>query len=420
MKTPVIREFEFKSTSLPKYLLDVIKRSSQKAEVKKVAIVGGLIRDEIIAQINKTNVEVFHDIDLIVEGSYSTFATAIQSELGKIRAKIIRDNTSYQTIEMLIDGMKIDIASAREEIYKKPAENPIVSLSTIKRDLDRRDFNINAIAVDLITYEITDPYKGRDSLVKKELRFIHSKSVLDDPTRIIRGARYAARLNFQLSPDSLIQIKSTIDNWPWSWKHNTTEDMPPPALSIRLRMELDLLFEEEKWSQALMFLQEWNAFLLLEQNLQNDSNWRRRIHWGIRLGIKPLIAFIAGASNPSAIAKRLQLSTKERNLIADSERFNRYITKLSASRDLSKCSPYQWCQIIEEGNFDKDAIGITIILGTPLWRFLLRWFLHWRLIKSPISAKELIEQGWQPGPSLGEELKRQREQILKKEKHNEL
>jgi len=73
----------------------------------------------------------------------------LQKVLGPERVKVIRNNSAYKTSEIIIDGIKVDIASAREETYPIPGENPIVVLSTIKKDLIRRDFNINAMAIEL-------------------------------------------------------------------------------------------------------------------------------------------------------------------------------------------------------------------------------------------------------------------------------
>ncbi len=412
MKVPVNPELKFKPSILPKALLKVIKIASMNSDIKGIAIVGGVIRDEIIKQSYKNSITEFHDLDLVIEGSTSSFVTTIQSAFEKKSVTIIRNNNKFKTIEMIVEGIKIDIAHAREETYESNAQNPQIQISTIPKDLKRRDFTINAIAFDLLRSKIIDPHDGRDAIKQKALHFLHDQSVAEDPTRIIRGARYAARFNFMLSKDSLLQVQSTIAKWPWDWSPNETKTCPPPALGSRLSMELKLLFQEKNWSEALRLLQSWDGFLLFDTKLQNDIHWKKRIHWALRLGINPITAFISGASNPKGLAKRLQLPSKEQDLLSKSQEFNAYLQKESTKNEYLTWSPSQWSQIIEENNYDKDVIGIIISLRNPLWKYLLKWLLRWRLTKSPVTANELIEKGWEAGPSLGEELKKQRAKKL--------
>ena len=135
----------------------------------------------------------------------------------------------------------VDLATAREEEYPAPAENPMVRRGTLQADLARRDFTINALALDLVAGELIDLHHGLEDLVAAQLRFLHSRSVQDDPTRVIRAARYAARLDFQLEPESSEQIRSTIARWPWSWCQQDAASAAPPALASRLRSELHRL-----------------------------------------------------------------------------------------------------------------------------------------------------------------------------------
>mgnify|MGYP003955681647 CR=1 FL=1 len=75
-------------------------------------------------------------------------------------------------------------------------------------------------------------------------------------------------------------------------------------------------------------------------------------------------------------------------------------------------SPSRWSHEIESANWSHDAIALSICNSCPMWKPLFKWWNRWRFIKSPISAKTLISQGWKPGPSLGKELKRLRQEKL--------
>ena len=76
---------------------------------------------------------------------------------------------------------------------------------------------------------------------------------------MIRAARYSARLDFQLEPESSEQIRSTIARWPWTWCQQDAASAAPPALASRLRMEFERRLEREPWLQALGLLEQWQA-----------------------------------------------------------------------------------------------------------------------------------------------------------------
>ena len=99
------------------------------------------------------------------------------------------------------------MASARTEKYNSPGNNPVIFNSTIEEDLIRRDFSVNAIAFELLSDNFIDVNQGYESIVKKQLELLNYKSISEDPTRIIRGARYASRLDFNLSSESLLHLQ---------------------------------------------------------------------------------------------------------------------------------------------------------------------------------------------------------------------
>ena len=122
---------------------------------------------------------------------------------------------------MRIDGLSIDLARARAEIYPAPGLNPLVEPDSLEKDLARRDFTVNAMAVVLQPDGrrlLLDPHGGQEHLVKRQLAFLHEGSVKDDPTRVIRAARYGARLGFSLAPEALSQVRRTLTAWPWAWR----------------------------------------------------------------------------------------------------------------------------------------------------------------------------------------------------------
>ncbi|HBP53378.1 MAG TPA: hypothetical protein DD643_03050, partial [Synechococcus sp. UBA8638] len=213
--------------------------------------------------------------------------------------------------------LAIDVAMARTEHYPAPGENPRVTLTTAPdaalADLRRRDVSINAMALPWPHGPLLDPHGGQRDLERGLLRFLHAASLRDDPTRVIRAARYGARLHMDLAPEARHQLRDVMAHWPWR------RDPPcPPALGSRLGMELALLLRQEPWGQAITLLQRWGALDLVDWSgaLQQDATWRRRLHWSARWNLPLLPALLMGAADPLAVAQRLQLPTAQQRLMA--------------------------------------------------------------------------------------------------------
>ena len=111
------------------------------------------------------------------------------------------------------DGFKLDFVCCRKEIYPRPAALPIVSKATIKEDLFRRDFTCNALALSLLPkefFKVYDLYGALKDIKNKKVSVLHSKSFEDDPTRLYRALRFAARLNFKLSKETEKLFKDAL------------------------------------------------------------------------------------------------------------------------------------------------------------------------------------------------------------------
>ena len=209
----------------------------------------------------------------MVEGDARQLALSLQRICGSERLTSCREHGSFGTVELCLDGVLLDLATARRESYPAPGENPVVQAGTLQADLVRRDFSVNAMAFDLISGELIDPHGGQRALQRRSLELLHRGSISDDPTRVVRAARYAARLDFDLAEDSLEQIRHTLERWPWSGSTGDARTKAPPALSTRLRMELDRLFQHEPWLQALPLAAGLGCDGLLDSALQGDPTW---------------------------------------------------------------------------------------------------------------------------------------------------
>jgi poly(A) polymerase len=315
-------------------------------------------------------------------------------------------------VALQLDGVALDFAMARRETYPMPGENPLVEPGSLDSDLVRRDFTINAMAQDLMSGQLIDPHRGQQDLADRCLVFLHDESVSDDPTRVIRASRYAARLGFVLAPDAKQQVTATVRRWPWSWHADDAPDQAPPALANRLRMELDRLFAVEPWAVALDCLEEWQAMALLDSSLQHDQGRNRRIAWAQRLGLPLLPAWLAVAPNPEAVARRLGVPGQQQQWLKQLLRLRDWL--LSVDVPDVHAAPDVWTAALETQGWMPETVALMVCLQPQQWKPLLRWWGRWRHLKSPTSARDLIAAGWSSGPGLGAELQRLRLEALRR------
>lgn len=147
--------------------------------------IGGVVRDKLLGR------ESF-DIDITYVGNAIEYC----SKFGKV----IQENPDFGTVRVLVGGREVDFASTRAEKYDKKGHLPVITKigCSLKEDVLRRDFTINAMAMNTATGEIIDYTGGQKDLENKVLRVLHDESFIDDPTRIIRGLKFRVRFGFEL------------------------------------------------------------------------------------------------------------------------------------------------------------------------------------------------------------------------------
>ena len=183
-------------------ILKIIGSLSSTYDIS-VFVVGGFVRDLIL---NRDNL----DLDIVVEGNANEFTEKIADFLN-IK---VEHHKEFLTSKLTFkNGITVDFASARTEYYEKPAILPRVKMSTIKKDLYRRDFSINAMAIKLNTEEygiLVDFFNSRGDLISKKIRILHNLSFLEDPTRILRGIRFEQRFDFSFEETTLTLLKEAV------------------------------------------------------------------------------------------------------------------------------------------------------------------------------------------------------------------
>lgn len=154
-------------------------------ETGKLYYVGGVVRDELLGRQS-------FDVDIVFEGN----AIEHCSQFGEV----VRVNPDFGTVRVQIDGVEVDFASTRSETYPRAGHLPVVDKigCSLKEDVLRRDFTINALAKSVKTGEIVDYTGGLKDIEWQVLRVLHDKSFIDDPTRIIRALKFSVRFGFAL------------------------------------------------------------------------------------------------------------------------------------------------------------------------------------------------------------------------------
>ena len=186
-------------------LKEVICRCVQLAQELRMPayLVGGCLRDLILGVKNC-------DLDITVQGDGILFAQKLAERLDA--EFIVHERFRTATLN-LAGGLKLDIATMRREKYPHPGALPVVSPGTLAQDLGRRDFTINAMALNLTAAKglaIIDPFGGRADLASGRIRILHDLSFKDDPTRILRAVRFSQRFGFKIEPNTLRLLKAAV------------------------------------------------------------------------------------------------------------------------------------------------------------------------------------------------------------------
>jgi tRNA nucleotidyltransferase (CCA-adding enzyme) len=292
-------------------------------------LVGGAVRDLLLAIAvgqATTGTLLLEDVDLVVDGFHQAatvgagvaMARSLQALYPNARLEV---HGKFQTAALLwhndpqLKSLWVDLATARTEFYPYPAANPEVEASSIRQDLYRRDFTINAMALRLTephAGELLDFFGGVLDLQAKQIRVLHANSFIEDPTRIYRAVRFAVRLGFQLDAQTEGYIRYAIASGAIGHVRDRTVDDPitAPALQTRLKAELKYILQSSYWEPALQELSSLGALQCIHPTLEmDDALWRQ-----LRLvdrGLKCLRSRASGDSGQrSAVSSQQPDSTQ--------------------------------------------------------------------------------------------------------------
>jgi tRNA nucleotidyltransferase (CCA-adding enzyme) len=313
------------------------------AERVPAYLVGGAVRDLLLGLEGG-------DLDVAIEGDADALADLPGFELER--------EGLFLTGRLHTDDVRVDVAQARAEAYPRPGALPEVRPATISEDLARRDFTINAMAFPLAADgELLDPHGGLEDLRSELLRVLHPRSFVDDPTRALRAARYAARFGLELEPETdrlLRESDLTVvsdDRVQNELRRAAAE--PDPALAVQLILD-----------------------------------------WGVMPSLDP--------DAPARVAEVAR--------IAETEPWDRWVDRelavmlaivrpLPQIRELASATPERPSEAVRLAQrWDPAQLLVARALDAE---WLDRYAAEWRRVRLEITGDDLLEAGVPEGPAIG-------------------
>lgn len=384
--------------ALPRDLLGLVHNAARTARALGYStyLVGGFVRDLLIGEANL-------DLDIVVEGD----AILLAQQLAKQYGGRVHTHSRFGTAIWLLDEeerLHLDFATARTEFYEYPSALPDVERSSIKLDLHRRDFTINAMALCLDPERygaLLDPYGGEQDLMRGLIRVLHNLSFIEDPTRILRAVRFEQRFGFQIEP----RTAQLIDD---------TRNLLNQVSGQRVRHELDLIFYEQEPERALTRLQALGVLTHIHPALQADE-WLAEKFRALRESHAPTPILYLGVLNyrlrtseARALSKRLKLTNGENEILVQ------VVTLRLLERQLNNpnLAPSRVVELLER--FDDAALAVFAIAtdSAQAQSYVDRYRAEWRQIHAALNGNDLKALGLQPGPAFKEILTALRAQRL--------
>lgn len=375
---------------LPGEVFALLKRISETATRINVPVylIGGIVRDIILEKPND-------DIDIVVEGNGISFAEKLQQSYG---GEVLKHDSFGTATWTHPSNLIIDITSARLEYYDRPASLPNVELSTLKEDLHRRDFTMNAMALrlnDELFGELIDPFGGREDLLEKKIKVLHNISFIEDPTRIFRAIRFEERFQFLMDEQTEKLALSSIDK---------VKELTPN----RIVEQLKKLFKEGEPSAVIARLFElnfWQQFGIDAQHKTLSCAFAKTLEKAYR-ELKESEPKLLEDSEPSWFNYFLLPFFVNQNLEAV-EKFTLTKNHIKFLKEVIHLNAYdQWDEIKNIGDchpifkgYSVEAILFTLLPEPIANQQLIKTYLKTRHhLPRYFTGGDLMELGLKPGP----------------------
>jgi tRNA nucleotidyltransferase (CCA-adding enzyme) len=392
----------------PSEVYNILKLSGEVAEGLgfNAYLVGGSVRDLLRGEENL-------DIDIVIEGDGISFAKVFGERLNAR----VRTHQRFGTAQVITDGLKLDVATARTEYYESPAALPKVETSSIKKDLYRRDFTINTLAIKLNPGDfglLIDFFGGQRDQREKTIRVLHNLSFVEDPTRAFRAIRFSERFGFKISKHTENLIKSAVEM-----------KLFDRLSGSRLYEELLLSFNETEPVRTLKRLSDFGLLKVIHPNLIFNEeleatlkSMRDTLSWFNLLFLEEktdsrilyLMALLCGLRDEEikAAIERLSPSPKVSNMI---------IKGMSQARDILKRlpldDPVEIYNLLNKFKLETVLFSMAVSKDRQKQKVISHYLTDLRKIKTILKGDDLKRMGIQPGPVYSKILKELLEERLR-------
>ncbi len=321
---------------------DALTALGRRAGDTALYLVGGSVRDSLLG-------ERPLDLDVAVDGPVARIASDLDPDATL--------HERFDTAAVSFRGRRLDLARTRSEKYRRPGALPEVEPADIESDLSRRDFTINAMAIDLADPgTLIDPHGGAEDLGRGVIRVLHARSFVDDPTRALRAARYAARLGFDID-------------------HRTADLLREVDLTTvspeRLRSELALISEEPGALEALRLVSAWGLIGISDEDLGLIAAAFSALElpaWQGFCSRTEIVDGVVGGSGPGEFRELIQYPGTPSRAVVLARRH--------------------------------DALQILLARAVGA-EWLDDWISGWRGIELEITGDDLVDAGIEPGRAVG-------------------
>jgi tRNA nucleotidyltransferase (CCA-adding enzyme) len=386
---------------LDRDILILLRRIGEVAERMQfhAFVVGGFVRDTLL-QIKNL------DLDIVIEGDGINFAKVLAGELDAA----VRTHRKFGTATVILhDGMRIDIATARLEYYEYPAAMPTVELSSIKLDLYRRDFTINAMAIHLNPERfgtLVDFFNSQNDLKRHRISVLHNLSFVEDPTRIFRAIRFEQRLDFKIAKHTEKLIKNAV-----------RMKLFDRFFGPRFFTELRLILSEDNPVPALKRIASFDLFQFLwpdlKPNLKVDRRFihvltqaSRAVSWFKLMyldeSLEPWKVYLLAIMSRSRVkelinfCRRFELFERlEKNLVRQKTEADRIAMDM-LHRPYMKPSEIYW--LLRDLENEGLLYLMAIARKKHIQKAVSRYVTQLEGVQPLVSGIDLQEMGYVPGP----------------------
>jgi tRNA nucleotidyltransferase (CCA-adding enzyme) len=378
---------------LPPDIFEFLVRAGDVADTLGFGayLVGGCVRDLIRREENL-------DIDVVVEGDGIAFARRLAEQM----AAKVTVHQRFGTATVLKGDFKLDIATSRTEYYESPATLPKVETSSIKKDLYRRDFTINSLAVKLNSRDfgrLIDFFGGQRDLKDRVIRVLHNLSFVEDPTRAFRAIRFSERFGFKLTKHTENLIKLAM-------KMNIFERLS----GTRIYDELSLTFKETNPVKALKRLGDYDLLRVIHprlafspeleallQSVHDTTTWfdllflEERHHKGV-IFVMALLNRLSEDEREDAL-RRLAVSEQIRQKVVSGLRIAQEVL-----RNLRSDNPVATYHLLKDLPLEATLFAMSLTKNSEKKRAVSHYLLDLRYVAPSLKGEDLKRLGIPPGP----------------------